>query len=435
MGQLKNLLEDKVRSKNFSLSVIGVGRVGLPLTVQFASVGVQKVIGVDVNADIINKLQNGTLPFKENGLKETFDLVKTTQNIFFTSDYADIADSDVVVICVSTPLTHDFRPQTNMLMSCFTETLSHLRSENEVLLIVRSTVPPRTTTHLLLPTAKRAQMDRLHIAVCPERIVEGYALKELIQLPEIVGSESDVAKKCAAEFFRLLNPEKLISFTDPTTAELAKLFCNIYRYATFALANEFALIAEALGANVNDAIRVANEGYKRAGIPRAGPAGGPCLYKDGYFIDDLVAYEGITRKSWQINEYVPLHIVRSIEADLGTVYSVKIGVLGVTYKRDSDDIRYSPALKIIEVLRDRGAIIVSYDPHVPTSNDIKDVLSSEVVILAVDHQEFSDLDLNELGAKLFYDVLGFFSHKASFFALRNIKYRVFGASVDKYYSR
>ena len=419
---------DKIGSKEFNLAVIGVGRVGLPLATKFAATGIAKVIGIDSNPALVETLNQGRVPFEEDGLKELLSRVREEGNMSFTHSYDSISEADVVVICVGTPLTIDFRPQTGLLISCFLETLRNLDQSKEVLVVIRSTVPPGTTRNMLQPIAKDYRANNLLLAVCPERIVEGHALEELEHLPEIIGSDDRAAWEAAKALFRLLNSKKPMSFTDPTTAELAKLFCNIYRYSTFALANEFAMVAENLRADGNEAIRVANEGYARAGIPKAGPSGGPCLYKDGYFIDDIIAHEGIVRKSWQINEYVPIHVVKTIRGLVGPLFKIKIGVLGMTYKRGSDDARYSPAIRIIEILKDQGAVVKSYDPHVPESASLDSVLESELLVIAVNHAEFEDLDLDKMKQiRLVYDVAGALSNRKAELSQRSIRYASYGS--------
>ncbi|MDG7008048.1 MAG: nucleotide sugar dehydrogenase [Nitrososphaerota archaeon] len=422
------MLAERVRAKEFALAVVGVGRVGLPVAVKFASVGVAKVTGIDSNLDLVATLNQGRVPFEEEGLGSLLTKVRKRGNISFTHQYDSISGADVIVICVGTPLTQDFRPQIGLLISCFIETLRNLDRKRDVLVIIRSTVPPGTTRSMLQPMAKEYSTTNISLAVCPERIVEGHALEELEHLPEIVGTDDPPARESARAFFQLLNAKKLINFTDPTSAELAKLFCNIYRYSTFALANEFAMIAENLKADGNEAIRVANEGYSRAGIPRAGPSGGPCLYKDGYFINDVIAHVGMVRKSWQVNEYVPLHIVKTIEKIVGPLFKAKVGVLGMTYKRGSDDTRYSPAMRIIEILKDQGAEVSAHDPHVPNSAPIDSVLKSDVVVVAVNHPEFEKLDLNKMTqASLVYDVCGTLSGIKARLDGRGIRYTNYGS--------
>ena len=155
---------------------------------------------------------------------------------------------------------------------------------DDSVVIPRSTLVPGTTEKIILPLIRRLKKS-LHVAVCPERVVEGNVMKEIATLPEIVGVEGDEQiGNIVRELFLLLAESKKITITNSKTAEIARIFNNVYRYVTFALANEFALVSEKRGIDARKAIELANKAYPRRGIPMLGPAAGPCLHKDGFFL-------------------------------------------------------------------------------------------------------------------------------------------------------
>ena len=264
-------------STEFTMAVIGIGRVGLPLALSFADKGVN-VIGVDRDQEHVDKVNSGVLPFLEHGaeavLKETLELGTFRATTKFENA---VGRSDVVILTVGTPLNPNLRADTSQLESALEEIGPSLRSGT--LVIARSTISPGTTERIVIPTLEKLSGlmvgGNLFVTFCPERIAEGRAMSELRELPEIIGALDDESADKAESVLRILNRKKLIHRTDPLSAELAKLFTNVYRYVNFALANEYALIAEHYRRNAHEIISMLREGYERAPVPLPGPAGGP----------------------------------------------------------------------------------------------------------------------------------------------------------------
>jgi nucleotide sugar dehydrogenase len=236
----------------------------------------------------------------------------------------------------------------------------------------------------------------LFVAFCPERIAEGKAMEELRSLPEIVGGVDARSTQLAAELFRVLGPSKVIHRTDSLSAELAKLFGNVYRYVSFALANEYALISEHYGRDAHSIIGMVRDGYPRAPLPLPGPAGGPCLSKDGYFLIEELTFPDFVLTAWKLNDSVPIHMVDRVGAELdrrGVGYrGARVTVLGRAFKADIDDDRMSPSLRIIEALKRRGAEVVVHDPYLDPLPMEDALAGSSVVILATNHRVYRDLD-------------------------------------------
>jgi UDP-N-acetyl-D-mannosaminuronic acid dehydrogenase len=404
---------DKVRNKEFTLAVLGLGRVGLPLSLVFASKGV-KVVGVDIDVKIVEQLRKGVATIHEVGIEELLKRALTTQNFTITADAPQaIRRADVIVITVGTPLTQDLRPDFTQLYHAL-ETISFQPLRGK-LIILRSTVPPGTTDVICKLLKERSGLEAgqdFLLAYCPERILEGRAIEELETLPEIVGGVNSASSAVAAEMFRIINPNKKILITSAKTAELAKLFTNIYRYVNFALANQFALIAEHYGADAYEVIRVANDGYKRANIPIPGPSGGPCLYKDGYMLN-YTPFIDFIKSAWHLNESIPLHIVNRIKEKVGNLFGLKVALLGLAFKADVDDTRQSPAVKLLNALKAEGCEVLAHDPYVASAPLESALSNADIVILAVNHSKFRNLtcwDISRLAKPgcMLVDCWGFF---------------------------
>lgn len=391
----QDLLE-KVRRREFKVGVIGLGRVGLPLALSYASKKVP-AIGVDLDKARLDDVRRGVMPFKEEGAKEILQQLKGTDYLQVSDDFATLREADAIFITVGTVLNTEFRPDYSQVQSALTSLADVLRPVQLVML--RSTVAPGTLTKVVKPYVEnklglRAGEDIL-LAAAPERIAAGRALVELPSLPEIVGGINEISSQVAAEVLKALNPDKTVMITTPTGAELAKLYTNVYRYVTFALANEFALMAEVYGVDAQEVIGVANQDYPRGGIPLPGPCGGPCLAKDGYFLVEDLTFPDFILTAWKLNEGIPAHMVRRLKRRLEersqTLVGAKVAVLGMAFKGEVDDTRQSPALRLAELLRTEGAEVVMTDPYLETPDLLTAVKDADVVVLATNHRAFRDM--------------------------------------------
>jgi UDP-N-acetyl-D-mannosaminuronic acid dehydrogenase len=387
----------RLRSGRGIVAVVGMGRVGLPLGIALARTGLD-VRGLEVDASRRRSIELGKMPFHEPEADEALREVVAAGRLRVSEDPTDvITPADVVVLSVGTPLGPDLRPDYGQLRAALDRLAPHLRPGQ--LLVQRSTVSPGTLLKVVRPFLLERIPDvapGLLLAACPERIAEGKALRELAELPEIVGAVDDEAAEAATALFRRLNPEKVIHRTDPTSAELAKLFTNVYRYVNFALANEFALLGEYYGRDSRQVIRMVNEGYPRADVAFPGPAGGPCLSKDGYFLVEELSLPDFVLMAWKLNDSTPAYVVRRLERRLAEhgleLEGTPVTVLGRTFKRDSDDERQSPALRIIEILQREGAGVRTHDPFVPGPT-LEDALAgAQALVLATNHTFYDDLD-------------------------------------------
>jgi len=388
-----NLIE-RVQHNDFTLGVVGIGRVGLPLALVFAKSGV-KVIGIDKNKEYVEKLKRGEKPFCEAGIEELLNMPNFTPT---TEVQRGVRESDILILCVGIPLTQGYNPDYSQLYSALSE-IAKVPIAGK-LIIIRSTVPPGTLEGRVVPflekkTGLTAGKD-FGIAACPERIVEGKAIEEIKELPEIIGGIESVSIEIATQLFTKINPNKRILKTTPKAAELAKLFSNIYRYVNFALANEFALLAEGFGQDGLEIINILNDGYSRGGVPRPGLTGGPCLSKDSYFLLPNTAFPDFILLAGRLNEFIPQHIVNKLTNKLNEkgkpIHKCRIAVLGLAFKAGIDDTRYSPSVRIAELLEGENANVTKHDPYIEGTETLESAVSNaDAIILATNHPEFEEV--------------------------------------------
>jgi len=426
MVLLDNLL-DKIKNKQATIVVLGLGRVGLPLSAVFATKGL-KVIGIDINKERLESIKNSKCPFYDPPLQETLEKAMKLGTLKVEEKISNIhEDIDIIILTIGTPNTSDNTVDYSQLYSALYE-FSEMNLKNKMV-ILRSTMPPRTTEDIVIPflenkSSLKAGID-FALATCPERILEGHAIREIHELPEIIGGVNEMSNKIAAELFLLINPKKEMLYISPSGAELAKLFTNIYRYISFALSNEFAIWAEIYGLDATELIRISNYNYSRCNIPIPGFVGGPCLSKDGVFLDNNTTFASIVSTAWKLNESVPKHILNNIKELSGSLFNKKIAVLGLAFKAGSDDTRQSPSAKLVELLKSYHADVRVHDPHVKNTMTSSEALhSADIVIIATNHKEFKDLipDIKKSGCALVYDVWSMFNDED----FDGIKYARFG---------
>jgi len=423
-----NLLIDKIQNKQAVFVVIGLGRVGLPLSSVLANSGLN-VIGIDVDENKLESIRNSKCPFFDPPLQESLEKSISSGRLTVSKTLQEKVD--VIFLTVGTPSSMEGSVDYSQLYAAIDEICSINLLQK--LIILRSTLPPKTTEDVIIPllenkTNLKCGKD-FGLAVCPERILEGKAIKEIYDLPEIIGGVNEISNKIAKEVFLMINNKKEILFTTPTGAELAKLFTNIYRYNIFALANEFAIWSEYYGVDGTEIIKIANHNYERCDIPIPGFAGGPCLSKDSTFLANNIAFASIISAAWKLNESIPVHIVNNLKKLSGNLFGKKIAVLGIAFKKGSDDLRNSPSVKLVDILKTTGAQIHIHDPHVKNTEALEQVLiSPDIVIIATNHKEFNNIkeQIKNSRPKLIYDVWGLFSQND----FPNSKYIKFGQGIE-----
>ena len=382
-----------------NIAVIGVGRVGLPLSLVLADQGFQ-VIGVDRDSDKLSLILQAKSPFLENDMDLLLKKVigKKFHVVHEEGFFSVISQMDVIILTLGTTIDNTLSPSVSQIVEFFNK-FAHFFRKGQ-LIILRSTVSPGTTNYLKHFLESKLNLkvgENIFLAYCPERIAEGHAIKELYEIPQAIGGFDDDSKNFASLVFSCLT--KKIMFTDPLSAELSKLYCNMYRYIDFAIGNEFMLIAESHGCDIYEVLRLVNDGYVRGGVKNPGFTAGACLVKDGFFLIDKSPYLDLVTAAWRVNESIPGFLIEKIKAQYGGFKDKKVAVFGLGFKKNIDDTRYSLSLKLINYLNSEGAEVYSHDPLITSKSIEESLRGAEVLILAVNHDAFKSLSLKMI-AKL-----------------------------------
>ncbi|MGC2373715.1 MAG: nucleotide sugar dehydrogenase [Solirubrobacteraceae bacterium] len=380
------------------VSVIGLGRVGLPLALSFADRGLS-TIGIDNDAARLGSVREGTMPFEETGAQELLDRVHAGGRLSLSERVVDAANARHIVITLGTPSFSHIEIDMRDIRSALDDLLGALRPGHA--LTLRSTVAPGTTEFVAGYLAKHRDFrigENVYVAHAPERIAAGRFLEEIDSLPCIVGGVGARSGEVVAELFGAFRAP--IVQTTPVQAELAKIWANILRYTHFALPNLLMMDCERYGANVFEVIDLVNRDYPRGGLAQPGLTAGTCLRKDFAFSEERSNAPGMLLAVSRVNESVPLFLVEGVRrrlgpADgtgLGSLSGRKVAVLGLAFKADTDDERDSLAHKLIRLLERELADVVAHDPRVstPTVSFEEAVEDADVVIVAANHTEFRD---------------------------------------------
>jgi len=367
------------------VSVIGLGRVGLPLALCFADAGLS-VLGVDKEGDRLSAVRSGRMPFKEPGADELLSRV----TLDLSAHAADAAQADAIVLTLGTPSFSHIEIDMGAIRSVLDDLLPVLRAGQ--LLVLRSTVAPGTTDFVAGYLEKHRGFkvgEDIFVAHVPERIAADKFLDEIGTLPCIVGGVGEASGERAARLFEHLGAP--ITQTTPVQAELAKIWTNILRYATFALPNLLMMDCERYGANVFDVIELINRDYPRGGIASPGLTAGTCLRKDFAFSEEKSTGPGMLLGVSRVHESVPLFLVDGVKRRLGSLRERRVAVLGLAFKRDTDDERDSLSHKLVRLLERELADVAIHDPMVatPTAGFDEAVTGADVVIVATNHSAYS----------------------------------------------
>jgi UDP-N-acetyl-D-mannosaminuronic acid dehydrogenase len=385
------------------ICILGLGYIGLPTASVFATHG-YNVIGVDVKEEIINDMKNGSIHIDEPGL-ETLALASLKSGRLHVQTKPEVAD--VFIICVPTPFLKETKKSDLSFVKTATESIvPYLKKGN--LVILESTVPPLTTQEIIIPILKKSGLkvgEELFVAYCPERVLPGKILTELVKNDRIIGGVNMKSAVKARDLYRSFVEGK-IHLTNTTNAEMIKLMENTYRDVNIALANEFMKVSEEIGTNIWEAISLANK-HPRVYIHDPGPGvGGHCIAVDPWFIVDVDDKDtNLIKTARKTNDEIPDFIVEFVEKELSEVENPIITVFGVAYKGNVGDTRESPATHIISKLKDKGYEIRVYDPLVKEYRydllSLSDaVKNSDCILVLANHDIFNNLDLKDIAASM-----------------------------------
>ncbi len=375
-----------------SVAVVGLGRVGLPLALSFAGRGLE-VTGIEREESVLARLDAGRMPFRETGTQELLEQVLDEGRFERTRVVQEAARADHIVLTLHTPSYSHIEIDISQIRGVVDDLLPVLREGHSI--ILRSTVAPGTTEWVAGYIEQRRGFrigEELFVSHVPERIAENHFLEEIASLPCIVGGVGEGSGSRAAELFDVFGTE--IVQTSPVEAELAKIWTNILRYTQFALPNLLMMECEQYGANVFDVIELINHDYPRGGIGRPGLTAGACLRKDFTFSEERSNAPGMLLAVSRVHESVPLFLVKGLKSRLGgSLRDLKVAVLGLTFKRDSDDVRDSLSYKVVRMLERELAHVARHDPHVPADSEPLDAAleGADAVVVATNHSEFEGI--------------------------------------------
>lgn len=379
----------------------GFGHVGLPLGIVLASQGLRVAL-YDRDSSKKEMILSGKMPFIEYGAEPRLRKV-IEKKLWIEEDLSVISRSTVVMITVGTPVDEYLNPKLLPMMILMEELLRYLTKKH--LVVLRSTVYPGTTQSVCDFFKGRGR--EVDLAFCPERIAQGYAVKELLDIPQIVSGCTPRSEKRAAAFFRKAGIRTVeVSVKE---AELAKLFSNAWRYTEFAVANQFYMMAAEHGADFTRIRRAMTEGYRRGRhFPSAGFAAGPCLLKDTMQLSAFYKNSFLLgHASMLVNEGIPSFIV----SDLRQKFDLKketVGILGMAFKAEVDDIRDSLSYKLGKLLRFYGRKVLYSDEYAKDPTFIPKeelVRRSSIIILGTPHKRYRSLKIP--AGKHVVDIWGF----------------------------
>ncbi len=371
--------------------VMGTGYVGLPLAIMLARAGYE-VVGADIEENVVDAINTGILHLAEEDIGKIFQEPNVRKNL---RAQKTPCEADVFIISVPTPIDERKRvADLSQVTQAVESIVPYLRAGN--LVIVESTVPPLTCREIIAPIIEKSGLKigkDVFVCHCPERILPGAVFEEIVNNDRIIGGMDKKAAEMSREIYASFVKGNLY-LTDDVTAETVKLMENTYRDVNIALANEFAAVAEGLGIDILEAIKLANK-HPRVKILKPGiGTGGHCIPVDPWFIKEVDPVNSrLIHTARLINDEVPVYIAAKIRQALKVIDNPKIVVLGLTYKPDTYDTRNSPAQKIIELLKKDGYRVSAYDPRVKGSqySSIREIAKdADALVVLVEHKAVRD---------------------------------------------
>ena len=379
------------------LCVVGLGYIGLPTAVMFANHGLY-VHGVDVNEKAVELIKNKQLHIEENGLQERLE--SAVDNGHFTVG-TTAEEADIFIIAVPSPINEDKTANLNYVREATKSIVPYVRKGN--LVILESTVPPRTVEDVMLPVLKETGLElgsELFVSHSPERVIPGKVFEELVNNDRIVGGINEESSRLTVELYKTFVKGN-IHVTDATTAEMVKVIENTYRDVNIAFANELAKISEKIGVNAWEAIKLANY-HPRVNIHLPGPGvGGHCIAVDPWFLTELQPeLAKIISLSRQTNDSMPEYTALKTKSllDEKGIQHGRVAVLGLAFKGNIDDMRESPSTDVLHHLEKLGVDYTAFDPHIKenkierqTQSLDEAVTHADVILILTDHNEFKEL--------------------------------------------
>ncbi len=383
-------LKKRIESGDVTIGVIGLGYVGLPLAVEFAGKGI-KTIGIDIDTAKIDSLKSGK-NYIEDISDELVSGVIKGGSLALADNFDGCGECDALFICVPTPFTANKDPDISYIIDAAMK-ISHNLKKNQVV-ILKSTTFPGTTEKYVRPLLESSGLiagEDFYLAFSPERIDPGNKVWTTSNTPIVVGGINQISTDLACGFQRLAVSE-VVPVSTPAVAEMEKLLENIYRSVNISLVNELARLCDRIGINIWEVIDAAST--KPFGFMPFYPGpgiGGHCILIDPYYLAWMAREHDFVTKfitlAAEINEDMPFYVramvIKEIAKQEVTLRTAKVLILGMAFKKDVNDLRHSPALKVAELLMEEGITNISYhDPYIPEIELKGDVLQSEPELTA-----------------------------------------------------
>lgn len=398
-------LRARIERREALVGFVGLGYVGLPAACLFAEAGLH-VVGVDRKADRVAAIAAGTSPIEgdEPELAEILARVVRAGGLRVSTDVAALAEADVVILCVDTPVEADHRPRYAALESAIRGIGAVLREG--ALVIVESTVSPGTCRGRVAPWLAEATGGalgtRFHLGHCPERVMPGRLVKNMREMPRVAGGSSpEVAEILRALYAHVVKAD--VDAADLTTAEIVKTGENAFRDVQIAFANQLARVCEDAGADFLEVRRLVNRSPGRNVLLAGAGVGGHCIPKDPWLLAAGARTElPLIAAARAVNEAMPLRVGALLEEALGAIAGTQIAILGQAYLEGSDDDRNSPTEPLAAWLRARGAVVRVHDPFVAgAERDLDAVIEgADAIAIMVAHAAYASLPLDRLGARM-----------------------------------
>jgi len=407
-------VKDSLTSKSLNVCVIGIGRIGLPTALSFASAGLQ-TIGVDINEKLVDSINAGNFPLKdEPGYEEIFDKVRKNGNFSTTIDIKEaVPKSDLILLSLPTPMDEKNIPNYSALESVGKQ-LSHILQPNS-LVIVESTIEPGFIENDLINILEKA--GRLHaeknftIGVCPENANPGEILHDFTNLPRLIAGINNDVTKIIQMIYNFVFPVELIEMPNCKTANAVKLTTNVFRDINIAFVSELSLMFDKLGIDTIKVLQAAKKKYNFSVHYPGSGVGGPCLPINSYQLLNTARRTGtklnIVESSRKINEKMPDHVIEltsdAFKECNKSIQNSEILILGVSYKPNVKDIQLSPAEHIIKKFQNLGANVYIYDPNfssgevfgIKVQENLDAILSKmDAAVIVTGHDDFKKIEIS-----------------------------------------
>ena len=383
-----------------NISIIGgAGHVGFALGLIFSSKGF-KVSLIDKNKSNIKKINSGKIPFLEENSQKLLKTMIKKKRIYATSQLRKVIESKFIIVCIGTPINNKLNPNLRGFINFFYQLKKFLKKDQ--IIIIRSSIYPGICNKIY----KIIESKCKNLSYCPERIVQGKAILELPKLPQLVSGKNKKAILESGKLFRKVC--KKIIYTKVIEAELIKLFSNAYRYINFSISNQFYMICQNQNLDFFKIRDIMKDGYLRnSSIPMSGFTAGPCLLKDTMQLSSFYNHKFLLGHSaMSINEGIPKFIINKLEKKFN-LKKKTVGVLGLAFKSETDDIRDSLSIKLLQLLKLKKVKTLQSDEYFKTKENIDKidlVKKSDIIIISTPHKAYKKLKIGK--NKILVDIWG-----------------------------